>query len=456
MSFSNPAFDNLPKILIRNATVVNEGTQKTNDVLIENGRIEKIQSSITGVSDAKNIDVEGGWLIPGMIDDQVHFRDPGAPQKGSVKSESMAAAVGGITSYMDMPNTQPATLDLNALHQKKLNAAKHSMANYAFHFGVSADNIDIVEHLDPKLVSGVKVFMGASTGNMLVDDPQTLERLFANVPTILLSHCESTPRIKTREQWYKEKYGDDIPAVMHARIRDEQACFDSSSMAVALAEKYGTQLHVLHITTAKELCLFKNLPLDKKYITAEVCAHHLSFDDTDYEMLGHLIKCNPAIKTAQDRQALVQAVSESNRLDIIGTDHAPHTWQEKQQDYFNAPAGLPLVQHAVPALMELIADKKMSIETMVRKTSHQVADLFRIKDRGYIREGYWADLVLLKENKERTMVSDTRNYMHCNWSPFAHKAFRYSVDTTIISGQLAWHQNQLSSNCRGQSLEIDR
>ncbi|MGO2124988.1 MULTISPECIES: dihydroorotase [unclassified Psychrobacter] len=456
MSFSNLTFDNLPKIIIRNAVIVNEGIQKTSDVLIENGRIQKIQSSITGISDAKNIDAEGGWLIPGMIDDQVHFRDPGAPKKGTVKSESMAAVVGGITSYMDMPNTQPATLDLNALHQKKLNAATHSMANYAFHFGVSADNIDIIEHLDPKLVSGVKVFMGASTGNMLVDDPQTLERLFSNVPTILLTHCESTPRIRTREQHYKEKYGDDIPAVMHARIRDKQACFESSSMAVALAEKYGTQLHVLHITTAKEIRLFKNLPLDKKHITAEVCVHHLSFDDTDYETLGHLIKCNPAIKTAQDRQALIQAVSESNRLDIIGTDHAPHTWQEKQQSYFNAPAGLPLVQHALPALMELVADKQMSIETMVRKTSHQVADLFRIKDRGYIREGYWADLVLLKENKEKVMVSDTHNYMHCNWTPFAHKAFRYSVATTIISGQLAWHQNQLFPNCRGQSLEIDR
>lgn len=250
-------FSNFPKIIIRNAVIVNEDIQEIADVLIENGRIEKIQPSITGVSHAENINAEGGWLIPGMIDDQVHFRDPGALQKGTVKSESMAAAIGGITSYMDMPNTQPATLDLQALQQKKLNAATHSMANYAFHFGVSTDNIDIVENLDPKLVSGVKVFMGASTGNMLVDDPQTLERLFSNVPTILLTHCESTPRIKTREQQYKEKYGADIPAVMHARIRDKQACFESSSMAVALAEKYGTQLHVLHITTAKRFVCLK-------------------------------------------------------------------------------------------------------------------------------------------------------------------------------------------------------
>lgn len=449
-------FRQLPNLIIRNANMVNEGQQQICDVLIQQGRISKIQPNITGIYNAKSIEADGAWLLPGMIDDQVHFRDPGSPQKGSFASESLAAAIGGITSIMDMPNTNPPTLDLTALHYKKGIAAQHSIANYAFHFGVSAQNLEIVEALDPKLVSGVKVFMGASTGNMLVDDPKILERLFANVPTILLTHCESTPRIKQLEAFYRDQYGEDVPAYLHPRIRDKQACFESSRLAVSLAEKFGTQLHVLHLTTAKELCLFKNLPLDKKHITAEVCIHHLTFDESDYADLGHLIKCNPAIKTSNDKQALIEAVSNSHRLDIIGTDHAPHTWQEKQQSYFNAPSGLPLVQHALPALLELVADQKLSIETLVRKTSHQVADLFRIKDRGYIREGYWADLVLIRENHQKQSVAEQTNYMRCGWTPFQKKTFRHLVDTTIISGQLAWHQQQPYLNCQGQALEIDR
>jgi dihydroorotase len=449
-------FRQLPNLIIRNANIVNEGQQQIGDVLIQQGRIRKIQSNIKGIHNAKSIEADGAWLLPGMIDDQVHFRDPGSPQKGSFASESLAAAIGGITSFMDMPNTNPATLDLTALHDKKAIAAQHSIANYAFHFGVSAQNLDIVEALDPKLVSGVKVFMGASTGNMLVDDPKILERLFANVPTILLTHCESTPRIKQLEEFYRDKYGEDIPANLHPKIRDKQACFESSRLAVSLAEEFGTQLHVLHLTTAKELCLFKNLPLDKKHITAEVCIHHLTFDESDYADLGHLIKCNPAIKTASDKHTLIDAVANSERLDIIGTDHAPHTWQEKQQTYFNAPSGLPLVQHALPALLELVADQKLSIETLVRKTSHQVADLFRIKDRGYIREGYWADLVLIRENQKKQSVAEQTNFMRCGWTSFQEKTFRYLVDTTIISGQLAWHQQQPYLNCQGQALEIDR
>ena len=449
-------FRQLPNLIIRNANIVNEGQQQIGDVLIQQGRIRKIQSNITGIHNAKNIEADGAWLLPGMIDDQVHFRDPGSPQKGSFASESLAAAIGGITSFMDMPNTNPATLDLTALHDKKAIAAQHSIANYAFHFGVSAQNLDIVEALDPKLVSGVKVFMGASTGNMLVDDPKILERLFANVPTILLTHCESTPRIKQLQEFYRDQYGEDIPANLHPKIRDKQACFESSRLAVSLAEEFGTQLHVLHLTTAKELCLFKNLPLDKKHITAEVCIHHLTFDESDYADLGHLIKCNPAIKTASDKHTLIEAVANSERLDIIGTDHAPHTWHEKQQTYFKAPSGLPLVQHALPALLELVADQKLSIETLVRKTSHQVADLFRIKDRGYIREGYWADLVLIRENQKKQSVAEQTNFMRCGWTPFQEKTFRYLVDTTIISGQLAWHQQQPYLNCQGQALEIDR
>lgn len=449
------SFKSSPDIIIRNANLVNEGRSRIADVLIQNGRISKIQSIITGIN-LKSIDANGAWLIPGMIDDQVHFREPGLPQKGGFASESMAATVGGITSVMDMPNTNLPTLDLATLQQKKKIAAKHSMTNYAFHFGVSANNLSIIEQLNPKLVSGVKVFMGASTGNMLVDDPKTLERLFANVPTILLTHCESTSRIKQLEQEYRQRYGEDVLAAFHPKIRDHQACFESSSMAVALAKKYGIQLHVLHITTAQELALFEDISLQQKHITAEVCIHHLTFDEHGYADLGHLIKCNPAIKTAYDKNALIEAVANSHRLDIIGTDHAPHTWQEKQQSYFNAPSGLPLVQHALPALMELVADKEISIETLVQKTSHQVADLFRIKERGYIREGYWADLVLIGENRDQHAVADEVNFMRCGWTPFQNKTFRYLVESTIISGQLAWHQKQLSLNCRGYALEIDR
>ncbi|MDQ8936853.1 dihydroorotase [Acinetobacter rudis] len=449
-------FKHLPNLIIRNANVVNEDTCKIQDILIQQGRVSKIEPQITGFYHAKEIDANGAWLMPGMIDDQVHFRDPGSAHKGGFLSESSAAAVGGITSIMDMPNTHPPTLDLVTLQDKKDRAAKLCMTNYAFHFGVSADNLDIVENIDPKSISGIKVFMGASTGNMLVDDLQILERLFANAPTILLTHCESTPRIRHMEQYYRQQYGEHIPAILHPKIRDKHACFESTRLAVSLAEKYATQLHVLHISTAKELCLFKNIPLDKKYITAEVCVHHLSFDDRSYGRLGHQIKTNPAIKTVHDKNALIDAVAHSHRLDIIGTDHAPHTWLEKQQSYFDAPSGLPLVQHALPALMELVAEQRLSIETLVKKTSHQVADLFRIKDRGYIREGYWADLVLIKDNHDQQAVSQQRNFMHCGWTPFQHKTFRYLVDTTIISGQLAWHQQQLFLNCRGMALDINR
>ena len=449
-------FKACPDLIIRNANMVNEGQQQICDVLIRQGRIHKIQSNITGIYNAKNIHADGAWLIPGMIDDQVHFRDPGSPEKGSFASESLAAAIGGITSVMDMPNTDPPTLDLAALHEKKDIARQNSITNYAFHFGVSGQNLDIVEALDPRLVSGVKVFMGASTGNMLVDDPKSLERLFANVPTILLTHCESTPRIQQREAYYRKRYGENIPAYLHPKIRDKHACFESSRFAVSLAEKFGTQLHMLHVTTAKELCLFKNLPLHKKHITAEVCIHHLSFDESDYADLGHLIKCNPSIKTANDKATLIEALSNSHRLDIIGTDHAPHTWQEKQHTYFQAPSGLPLIQHALPALMELVADQQLSIDTLVRKTSHQVADLFHLKDRGYIREGYWADLVILRENNKHQSVQQQTNYMRCAWTPFHNKTFRYLVDSTIISGQLAWHMQRPYLNCQGQALDIDR
>ncbi|MDQ1207859.1 dihydroorotase [Acinetobacter baylyi] len=447
-------FNTLPDIMIRNANMINEGQSKFCDVLIKNGRIAKIQSSISSINNAKEIEANGRWLLPGMIDDQVHFRDPGSPHKGCIASESAAATIGGITSYMDMPNTQPPTLDLDALQAKKNIASQTSIANYAFHFGVSADNLKTIKQLDPTLVSGVKVFMGASTGNMLVDDPKTLEFLFANVPTILLSHCESSPIISQNEKLFREKFGEDIDASCHPLIRNEECCYQSSKIAVELAKKFNTQLHVLHLTTARELALFEDKPLHEKRITAEVCIHHLHFDDRDYKQLNHLIKCNPSIKAVSDKEALIQAIANTNLLDVIGTDHAPHTWDEKQKSYFQAPAGLPLVQHALPALLELVADQKMTIENVVKKTSHQVADLFRIKERGYIREGYWADLVLIDKNP--LIVAQQPNFMRCGWTPFIHQTFRHQVATTIVSGQIAWHNQQLFLNCKGHALEIDR
>ncbi|POF41117.1 dihydroorotase [Pseudomonas laurylsulfativorans] len=445
----------MSSVLIRNARLVNEGREFEGDLLVSNGRIVKIARCIHDENAKVEIDAEGQWLLPGMIDDQVHFRDPGAPDKGSIYTESRAAVAGGITSFMDMPNTSPPTLTLEALADKKRRAAISSVANYGFHFGVSNDNLDTVAALKPCEVAGVKVFMGASTGNMLVDDPGILERLFAEVPTLLLAHCEHTPSIEANAARLREHFGDSTPPAAHPLIRDAQACFRSSSMAVDLARKHGTRLHVLHLTTARELALFEDKPLPHKRITAEVCLHHLLFDDRDYPDLGNLIKCNPAIKTQADRDALRQALS-SNRLDIIGSDHAPHTWSEKQQPYWQAPSGLPLVQHALPALLELVAEQILPITTLVAKTSHRVADLFAIPDRGYLREGYWADLVLIKPEPGGVAVSMQPILSQCGWTPFAPRSFRHSVSTTIVSGQMAWHDKRLNDSCQGLPLRFMR
>ncbi|MFJ2685387.1 dihydroorotase [Pseudomonas sp. NPDC087342] len=445
----------MSSVLIRNARLVNEGRVSDGDLLVSNGRIVKIASSIEGETADVEIDARGQWLLPGMIDDQVHFRDPGAPDKGSFYTESRAAVAGGITSFMDMPNTNPATLTLDALADKKRRAAINSVANYGFHFGVSNDNLDTVAALNPCEVAGVKVFMGASTGNMLVDDPRILERLFAEVPTILLAHCEHTPSIDANAATLRALYGEQIPAAAHPLIRNAEVCFRSSSMAVELAKRHGTRLHVLHLTTAAELALFDDKPLAQKHITAEVCLHHLLFDDRDYPRLGNLIKCNPAIKFQSDRDALRQALL-SNRLDVIGSDHAPHTWAEKQRPYSQAPSGLPLVQHALPALLELVADEVLPITTLVAKTSHRVADLFAIPDRGYLREGYWADLVLIQPEPEGVAVSQQPILSQCGWTPFVHHRFRHSVSTTLVSGQIAWHANRLYDSCQGLPLRFMR
>ncbi|TDV45219.1 dihydroorotase [Pseudomonas helmanticensis] len=440
-------------VLIRNARLVNEGRELDGDLLVSNGRIVKIARSIEGENATVEIDANGQWLLPGMIDDQVHFREPGAPAKGNLHTESRAAVAGGITSFMDMPNTNPATLTLEALADKKRRAAINSVANYGFHFGVSRDNLDTVAALNPCEVAGVKVFMGASTGNMLVDDPQILERLFAEVPTILLAHCEHTPSIDANAANLRELFGGRMPPGAHPLIRNAEACYRSSSLAVELAKHHGTRLHVLHLTTARELALFEDKPLAQKRITAEVCLHHLLFDDRDYPSLGNLIKCNPAIKTQADRDALRAALS-SNLLDVIGSDHAPHTWEEKQRAYAQAPSGLPLVQHALPALMELVADDVLPITTLVAKTSHRVADLFAIPDRGYLREGYWADLVLVER---QTLEVDRQPILsQCGWTPFAGRSFRHRVSTTIVSGQIAWREGRVNEGCRGLALRFMR
>ncbi|MGY2169678.1 dihydroorotase [Pseudomonas gingeri] len=445
----------MSSLLIRNARVVNEGREFDADVRVLNGRIEHIAPQISNASADREIDAAGDWLLPGMIDDQVHFRDPGAPYKGSIHTESRAAVAGGITSYMDMPNTRPATLTLEALADKKRRAAINSVANYGFHFGVSNDNLDTVAALDPRQVAGVKVFMGASTGNMLVDDPRVLERLFAEVPTILLAHCEHTPTIDQRMDNLRELFGDMIPPGAHPLIRNAEACYRSSSLAVELARRHGTRLHVLHLTSERELALFENKPLSEKRITAEVCLHHLLFDDRDYPRLGNLIKCNPAIKHQSDRDALREALL-SNRLDVIGSDHAPHTWEEKQRPYSEAPSGLPLVQHALPALMELVAAKILPLTTLVAKTSHRVADLFAIPERGYLREGYWADLVLMNRQPVNRAVSNEPILYQCGWTPFVERSFRHHVGTTVVSGQIAWHAGQIHDSCQGQPLQFLR
>lgn len=443
----------MSSVLIRNARLVNEGREFDGDLLVSNGRIVKIARSIEGESAKVEIDATGQWLLPGMIDDQVHFREPGAPAKGSIHTESRAAVAGGITSFMDMPNTNPATLTLEALADKKRRAAINSVANYGFHFGVSRDNLDTVAALNPCEVAGVKVFMGASTGNMLVDDPRILERLFAEVPTILLAHCEHTPSIDANAANLRELFGDRIPAAAHPLIRNAEACYRSSSLAVELAKNHGTRLHVLHLTAARELALFEDKPLAQKRITAEVCLHHLLFDDRDYSKLGNLIKCNPAIKTQSDRDTLREALN-SNRLDVIGSDHAPHTWEEKQQPYAQAPSGLPLVQHALPALMELVADGVLPITTLVAKTSHRVADLFAIPDRGYLREGYWADLALVE--RQTLEVDRQPTLSQCGWTPFAGRSFRHRVNATIVSGQIAWREGRVNEGCRGLALRFMR
>ena len=441
-------------ILIKSATVVNENKQIVADILIKDGLIERIDKIIDTKAD-KQINAEGLYLFPGCIDDQVHFREPGLTHKGNIYSESRAAVAGGITSFMEMPNTVPNTLTQELLEDKYYIAAKNSLANYSFFMGASNDNLDEVLRTDIQNVCGVKVFMGSSTGNMLVDNPNTLENIFAQSPMLVATHCEDEATIRANMDHYKQLLGENIPVRLHPKIRSEEACYLSSSMAVDLAKKHGTRLHILHISTEKETYLFDNtIALKDKKITAEACIHHLWFSDNDYETKGNLIKWNPAIKTEQDRDGILKAAL-NGRIDVIATDHAPHTSEEKAQPYLQAPSGGPLVQHALPAMLELYHQGKITLEQIAEKMAHNVATCFQIEKRGYIREGYWADLVLVDLKAPWKVTADNILYK-CKWSPFEGTTFKSKIVNTIVSGNLVYDNGQLLEGNEGKRLTFAR
>jgi dihydroorotase len=442
------------KYLLKQPTVINEGKSEVVDVLIENERIVKIASSISD-SSAEEINLEGKYLVPGSIDDQVHFREPGLTHKADIYTESRAAVAGGITSFMEMPNTVPNALTQELLQDKYDIASVSSIANYSFFMGASNDNIEEVLKTNPKDVCGVKVFMGSSTGNMLVDAPDTLNKIFSEVPMLIATHCEDEATVRKNMEIYREKYGEDVPIKYHPEIRSEEACYLSSSLAVNLAKKHGARLHVLHISTAKELELFENVtPLSEKRITAEACVHHLWFSKEDYDKKGTLIKWNPAVKNASDREAIWQAVLD-NKIDVIATDHAPHTIDEKDQTYFKAPSGGPLVQHALLALFEKSLQGVISKERVIEKTAHAPSTLFGVVGRGYIREGYFADLVVIDPNKKTTVEKSNLLYK-CGWSPFEGVTFNHAIEKTFVNGQLVFNEDKIIDQSIGKRLNFNR
>ncbi len=433
----------MAQLLISNARIVNEGSVIHGDVLIRDQRIEKIGSGLSAPAGAQVYDAAGTLLLPGMIDDQVHFRDPGLTHKGNLTTESAAAVAGGVTSVMDMPNNNPTITTRARLAEKYANAVGRSHANYAFYFGGANDNLEEIAALEPGEACALKVFMGASTGNMLVDDPKTLEGIFERCRLMVVTHCEDTPMILANEQKAREEFGEDVPWSEHPSIRSAEACYQSTDLATGLAKKYDARLHVLHLTTARELSFFTPGPLAGKRITVEACIHHLFFSEEDYATRGSLIKCNPAIKTAKDREALVRAVME-DRIDVIATDHAPHTLEEKQGTYFKAPSGLPLVQHPLLMGMELVRRKELDLHTLVRKTSHAVAELFGVKERGYIREGYFADLVLI-DDEASTLVRNEDALYKVGWTPLDGETLHGRIKATWVNGHLAWDGKTVSS-----------
>ncbi|MEM9101425.1 MAG: dihydroorotase [Pseudomonadota bacterium] len=442
-------------LLIKNANIVNEGKIVEGDLRITEQRISHIKKEIAATPQDHIIDANGLYLLPGMIDDQVHFREPGLTHKGNIASESRAAVAGGITSYMEMPNVNPATTTIDALEEKYAIAAKSSLANYAFYLGATEDNLEQIKLLDPKKYCGVKVFMGASTGDLLVEHPEALEAIFRESSTLIVTHCESSPIISKNLEKLRSSENRELTIFDHPILRDVEACYASSSYAVDLAKKYKSQLHVLHITTEKELSLFAEGPIQNKPITAEVCVHHLWFSDQDYERLGNLIKCNPAIKSSTDREALIKAVS-SNKIDIIATDHAPHTLKEKQTDYVHSPAGLPLVQHALLSLFDHVKHQRLRIEQVVEKTAHNPALRFAINERGFIRENYFADLILV-DLEQPTLVTNDNVHYHCAWSPFANHEFSASIKSTWVNGQQVYDgQKVIDHPVSSQRLSFNR
>ena len=440
------------KQLIKNAGIVNEGHIVYGDVLISGERIEKIAPVID--APAEEIDASGKFLIPGLIDDQVHFREPGLEHKGDIYTESRAAVAGGITSYIEQPNTRPPATTMELLEQKFALAAKKSFANYSFNLGATNDNIEELLRADYSRFAGIKLFMGSSTGNMLVDNENVLTRIFRDCRHLLFTHCEDEGTIQRNLETFKERYGENIPASAHPLIRTEEACYLSSQLAISLAKKYDTRLHIYHISTAKEARAFDTgQELAKKRITAEACIHHLWFCDEDYENKGNLIKWNPAVKTAQDREGIWQALLEG-RIDVIATDHAPHTLEEKLQSYLSAPSGGPLVQHALPAMMDFVKQGKISLELAVEKLCHNPAIICRVKHRGYLREGYYADMVLIDPERRQTVAKDNI-LSKCGWSPFEGHTFGSVVTKTWINGKLCWNDGVLSEKPHGERLVFD-
>ena len=445
--------------LIVNARLVNEGREFDGDLRFADGLITEIGSSLSARDGEQVIDAAGRRLLPGMIDDQVHFREPGMEYKADIASESAAAVAGGLTSFMDMPNTNPPTLDAAALEDKYRRAAGRSRANYGFYMGASNDNLAAVRVIDPRATPGLKVFMGASTGNMLVDDPDTLDAIFRDTPVPIITHCEDTPMIDANLAAFRAKYGDDglLPS-MHPDIRSREACIKSTRLALSLARKHGTQLHVLHISTADELALFEQGPLvradgSRKKITAETCVHFTRFARTDYARLGNLIKCNPAIKDEADREAIIDAIAD-DRIDILATDHAPHTLEEKAKPYASAPSGLPLVQFALNAALELVHEGRLTTAQVVQKFAHAPAQLFDVANRGYLREGYAADLVLIDDTPYTVRREDVLS--KCGWSPFEGTTFHSRIAATWVNGVLAWDGSALVGDPAGQRLQFDR
>lgn len=440
--------------LIKNADLVNEGARRRADVRIAGQRIEEIDGDLRARTGEQVIDATGLWLMPGMIDDQVHFREPGLTYKADIAHESRASIIGGTTTFMDMPNTRPPAVTHAALEDKYVLGAQNAVANYAFYFGATNDNLEAIRTLDPHAAPGVKVFMGSSTGNMLVDDLHALDGIFRHAPVPVITHCEDNPTIEANLAAARKRYGENIPVAMHPLMRSREACLKSSSLAVELAQRHGTRLHVLHISTADELVLFEPGPVAGKRITAETCVHYLHFCDEDYATFGNRIKCNPAIKHASDRAAIIQALADG-RIDVLATDHAPHLLEEKARPYEQAPSGLPLTQYALQLALERVFDGSLTLERVVEAVSHAPATLFNIKQRGFVREGYFADLVLVDPDTSHTVRADEIE-SKCGWSPFEGYTFRASIAATFVNGHLAARHGRLLDPRPGMRLEFDR